>query len=211
MHLSTTARCHGGHEHKRNVYFIFPLTNNIYTVWKKQQQQKNRSDFKTNQVYVWMKHEAVQKHYHPQPVPLTSAFPKGFHNQYPGSHQHVQAWTPVLFMVWWNCLVICQCFCFLTPLPFTVDSWVRGHPLNERGICGDPWKGTRREQKTESPWLQRQRRQTQGPKDHPNHLLSTMTSFQEQARIRGDRSEISCGPVLRFEHEPLIPLCLAHN
>lgn len=144
-------------------------------------------------------------------VPLTSAFPKGFHNQYPGSHQHVQAWTAVLFMVWWNCLVICQCFCFLTPLPFTVDSWVRGHPLNEEGICGDPWKGTRREQKMESPWLQRQRRQKQGPKDHPNHLLSTMTSFQEQARIRGDRSEISCGPVRRFAHEPLIPLCLAHN
>lgn len=98
-------------------------------------------------------------------------------SQYPGSHQHVQAWTPALFMVWWNCLVICQCFCFLTPLPFTVDSWVRGHPLNEEGICGDPWKGTRREQKMESPWLQRQRRQTQGLKDRPNHLLSTMTSF----------------------------------
>ncbi len=113
-------------------------------------------------------------------VTLPSVFPKGYQNQlleYQGSHQHVQAWTPVLFMVWWNGLVICQCFCFLIPFRFTVDSWVRGHPLNEEGICGDPWKGTRSEQKMESPWLQRQKRQTQGPKDRPNHLLSTMTSF----------------------------------
>lgn len=82
-------------------------------------------------------------------VTLLSVFHKGYQNQlleYRGSHQHVQAWTPALFMVWWNGLVICQCFCFLIPFRFTVDSWVRGSSIEWRGHLW--WSVKRDEERT---------------------------------------------------------------